>query len=179
MPRVSGSFWRDANSVPIADDGLTVSKSVTFTGNNTTVAVPIFRLTGSVEVRALYGVVTTALGSAHTVAFWRLNDQTAQSAITLATGTTLSSAPVGSVITRRSLVSVALTLVTSAAGGVSDPVAATAPSYFMPFEITQKTGSVQTDIEYVYTTTNTPTTGAMTFYCRYIPLSVDAQLVAV
>lgn len=179
MPRVSASFWRDANNVPIADDGVMVSKAITLSGNNTTVATPIFRLTGSVEVRALYGMVTTTLGSNHTAAYWRLNDQTAQSAISLATGTALSNATVGSVITRRSLVSVALVFVSAAAGAVSDPVAATAPSYFMPFTVTQKTGAVQTDIEYVYTTTNTPTTGAITFYCRYIPLSEDAELVAV
>lgn len=179
MPSVPGSFWKDANWVPIADDGVTIQKSITLSANNTTAAVPIFRLTGSVEVRALWGVVTTAFGSNHTAAHWRLNDQTAQPAISLATGTTLSSATVGSVITRRSLVSVALVFNSAAAGVVSDPVAATAPSYFMPFVIVQKTAGVQTDVEYVYTTTNAPTTGAITFFARYVPLTEDAQLVAV
>jgi len=179
MPGVSSSFWRDANWVPIADDGVTVQKAITLSASNTTASVPIFRLTGSVEVRALYGVVTTAFGSNHTAAHWRLNDQTAQPVISLVTGTTLSSATVGSVITRRSLVSVALVFNSAAAGAISDPVAATAPSYFMPFVITQKTGGVQTDIEYTYTTTNTPTTGAITFFARFVPLSEDGDLVAV
>lgn len=178
MPKVPGTFWRDGNWVPIADDGVTVSKSITLSANNTTASVPIFTLTGSVEVRALYGIVTTAFGSNHTAAHWRLNDQTAQPVISLVTGTTLSSATVGSSITRRSLVSVALVFNSSAAGVVSDPVAATAPSYFMPFVITQKTAGVLTQIEYTYTTTNAPTTGAITMYARYVPLSENAQLVA-
>lgn len=179
MPRVSASFWRDANNVPIADDGVMVSKAITLSGNNTTVATPIFQLTGSVEVRALYGVVMTTLGSNVTAAYWRLNDQTAQVSISLATGTTLSTYAVGSLLSRRSIASVALFGQNSVATTVHDPVAATAPSYFMPFAIAQKTGGVQTNIEFVYTTTNTPTTGAITFYCRYIPLSEDAKLVAV
>lgn len=177
MP-LSGAFSRDANYVPITRDGVTVSKDVTFSGSNATVSTPLFTLTGAVQVNQLYGVVTTALGSNHTAAHWRLNDQTAQPVITLVTGTTLSSVPAGSVITRRSLVSVALVSNTAAAGVVSDPVAATAPDYFMPFVIVQKTGAVLTQVEYTYTTTNTPTTGAMTFFARWVPLSVDGNLVA-
>lgn len=179
MPLVStGAFSRDANYIPITRDGLTVTKEVTFTGNNATVSTPLFTLTGAVTVYALYGVVTTALGSNHTAAHWRLNDQTAQVAISLATGSTLSSFTAGSVIARTSLVSVALQIKNSNAGGVLDPIAATAPDMFMPFTIVQKTGSILTQVEYTYTTTNTPTTGAMTFYAKYIPLTADSSLVA-
>lgn len=171
------TFRRDDNHVPIADDGVTTVKEVTLSASNTTASAVLFTVTGTVEVRALYGVVTTALGANHTAAHWRMNDQTAQPAISLATGTTLSAAPVGSVITRRSLVSVALVLGSSAAGVVSDPVAATAPSYFMPFVVVKKTGALTT-IDYRYTTTDTPTTGAIKFGIRWIPLSDDGDISA-
>lgn len=153
-----------------------VSKTQTLSGNNTTVATPLFRITGSVHISQLYAVVTTVLGSNVTAAHWRTNDQTAQVAISLATGTTLSSLPAGSMLTRKSLVSVALTADSSAAAKVIDPVAATAPAVHMPFAVVQKTGSVQTDIEFVYTTTNTPTSGVIVHFVEWQPLSEGSRL---
>lgn len=162
------------NSVPI----YLAKTTVTTNANNTTASVPIFRVTGTVEFKMLYGVVTTALSSNQTAAFWRVNDQTAQVSVSLNTGTTVSSLPVGSLLLRRSLVSVALAATSSAAGAVTDPVAATAPDCFMPFIVTQKTAAVQTDIEYTYTTTNAPATGAIQFFAYYIPLSEGSGVVA-
>jgi hypothetical protein len=164
------SFNRDANRVPITRNGLLVSKAVTFTANGT-VAKILFHVTGNVQVIALYGIVTTAIGSNHTAAHWRLNDQTITTqVISAAAGTTISSLAAGTQLSRIGIVSSALTVSTAATGLVVDPVAATAPDFFMPFCIVQKTGSIQTDIEYVYTTNNT-SLGAMTFYCGFIPLS--------
>lgn len=154
-------------------------KDQTLSGNNTTVATPLFRVTGTVEVTQLYSIVTTALGSNITAAYWRTNDQTAQVAISLATGTTLSSFTAGSKLTRNSLVSVALSGDNASAAKVIDPVAATAPAVHMPFEVVQKTGGVQTDIEFVYTTTNTPTSGVIRHYVEWQPISPDGFLVAV
>lgn len=155
------------------------TKSQTLSGNNTTVATPIFRVTGSVRITKLYAVVETALGSNVTAAHWRTNDQTATLPISAAAGTTLSSFAVGSVLTRKSLVSVALTGDNASAAKVIDPVAATAPDVFMPFNVVQKTGAVQTDIEFVYTTTNTPTSGVIKHYVEFEPLTADSDLVAV
>ena len=152
------------------------SKTQTLTGNNTTVATPLFRITGSVHISQLYSVITTALGSNVTATHWRINDPTAQVAISLATGTTLSSLPAGTMLTRHSLVSVALKADTAAAAKVIDPVAATAPAVCMPFEIVQKTGGVQTDIEFVYTTTNTPTSGVIQHFVEWQPMSEGASL---
>lgn len=154
-------------------------KTLTLSGNNTTVATPIFRVTGIIKVLELYGVVTTALGSNITAAHWRTNDQTATLPVTAAAGTTLSSFTAGSHIHRGSLVSVALTGNNASAAKVVDPVAATATDVYMPFNVVQKTGAVQTDIEFVYTTTNTPTSGAIKFYIKFIPLSDDGDLRAV
>lgn len=180
MSVAQGAFWRDQNHVPITTDGLQmVSNSIVLSGNNTTVATPIFSITGSVEVRALYGVVTTALGTNQTAAAWRLNDSAAQSDISLNTGTTVSARPAGSVLTRRGLVSVALVAISSATEAVSDPVNANIGRYFTSFIAVQKAAGVTTNIEYVYATTDTPTTGAITFYLRYLPLSSDANVTAV
>lgn len=152
------------------------SKTQTLTGNNTTVATPLFRVTGSVHISQLYAVVKTALGSNVTAAHWRTNDQTATVAISLATGTTLSSLPAGTTLTRHSIASVALKADTAAAAKVIDPVAATAPAVHMPFAVVQKTGGVNTDIEFVYTTTNTPTSGVIQHFVEWQPLSEGASL---
>lgn len=157
----------------------TVSKGHTFVGNNTAgIQVPLFTVSGVVEVFRIFAVVTTTFGSNHTAAYLQLNDGAATPDITLATGTTMSNAGVGSLIFRRSLVSVALVLANSTAAVVSDPVAATAPGMFMPFIVTGKVAATTT-IEYVYSTTNTPTTGAATFYVQYRPLSAGASITAV
>lgn len=156
-----------------------VVKSVTLVGNNAAgIQVPLFTVTGNVKVNKLYGVVTTTLGSNQTAAYWQLNDGAATPDITLATGTTISNAGVGSIIARRSLVSVALVLANSTASVVTDPVAATAPDSFMPFIITSKV-SATTTIEFVYSTTNTPTSGAIDFYVEYTPLEPNGSITAI
>lgn len=171
-----GAYPRDENFVPITNNGLLEVKEITLSASNTTAAVPLFTVVGSVQVLALYGVVTTALSSNITAAYWRQNDGTAQQAISLATGTTLSSFAVGSTIVRRSLVSVALAGTSTATGTVTDPIAATAPGSFMPFILAQKTGGVTTNVEFVYTTTNTPASGAIKFYIGWVPLTPESSL---
>ena len=172
----NGAFDRDANYVPITLNGFTNISTKSLSANNTTAQVPIFSVTGQVEILGLYGVVTTALSSNITAAYWRSNDGTSTPAISLATGTTLSSFAVGSLITRRSIVSVALVGVDASASFVQDPVAATAPGVFMPFILGQKTAGVTTNVEFVYTTTNAPATGAIKFYIGWIPLTEDSYI---
>jgi hypothetical protein len=172
-----GSFPRDDNRVPITSEGVQVTKAIVTNSTAATAVVPIFTVTGSVKVKSLYGVVTTTLGSNQTAAHWRLNDQTvATQVISLVTGTTVSNAAVGSLLIRHSLVSVALKLSTAAAGVVFDPVAATAPDLMMPFGVIQKVGGILSQIEYVYTTNQNPTTGAITFYINYIPLTPTSRI---
>lgn len=171
------TFSRDSNGIPYTAS-FESYKTVSLSASNTTASEILFAVTGAVEVFELWGTVETALSSNITAAHWRLNDQTAQVAISAAAGTTLSSAPAGSVITRRSLVSVALVLASAAAGAISDPVAATAPSYFMPFVAVQKTGEIATNVEFRYTTTNTPASGVIRFGARWFPLSEGSSLVA-
>ena len=182
-PTVSGDLIK---KVTIVDSGgaavtpNTVTTTHTLVGNNAAgIQVPLFSVTGSVEVFRLYYIVTTVFGSNHTAAYFQINDQTATPDISLASGVTVSSAAVGSFVSRHSLVSVALIVKDAVAGGVKDPVAATAPGMFMPFVVTQKTGGIATNIEYVYSTTNTPTTGAFKCYIQYRPLSDDGAITAI
>lgn len=174
---------RDAagNDLVTTTDSLqtrTLINSKTFTGSNATVVTPIFRVTGSVEVIGLWGVVTTDIGVNHTASAFRLNDQTAQLDITLNTGSTLSSVKAGSAIVKKGLAASAVALQNNSVGRVSEPTAAET-MYFSPFLMLQKTGGVNTDIEYVYATTDTPTTGAMQFFVRWRQISNDGNIVVV
>lgn len=171
---VSGSFNRDANYVPITTDGVVSNKVQVLTGNNTTVNTPLFRITGTIEVRAIWGVVTTTIGANHTAGIYRLNDQTAQVAIT-ASGATLSALAVGTTIVKKGLAAAALALLDNAAGRVSEPTTLETP-FFSPFVVMKKTGA-NTDIEYGYATTDAPTSGAIQHFIRWLPLSADANVV--
>lgn len=177
MGQASGSLPIDANSRSLNYYGCQNVKDQTLSANNTTASTPLFRVTGSIIVRALYGIVTTALGSNITAAYWRINDQTAQVNISLNTGTTLSAFTAGSLIARNSVAGVALTGDNASAAKVRDPVAATATDVFMPFAVVQKTAGVATDIEFTYTTTNTPTSGVIRHFLRWEPLSADGAVV--
>lgn len=169
-----GSLWRDANHVAIQVGGVVSRKSQTLSASNTTAATAIFGITGTVNITGIYGVVTTDLGVNITAAFWRLNDQTAQPAITLATGTTLSAVKAGSVIVKKGLAAAALTLLDNSAGRVSEPTTLET-SFFSPFVAVKKTAAA-TNIEFVYTTTDTPTSGVIQHFVVWMPMSADANV---
>lgn len=177
MAVTQASYRRDANYVPITYNGLVIQTSKTLTGNNTTVAVPIFSITGTVQCIGIWGVVTTVLGANNTAAYWRLNDGSAQSNITVNTGTTLSTASVGSLIVKKDLASAALTLVSASQERVSEPTTLET-AYLSSFVLMQKTGGVATNVEFVYSTTDTPTSGTINFSIGYVPLSPDGNIVA-
>lgn len=172
-----GALLIDDNMKPVQwASGLTSTDAQVLTGNGTTVNVPIFGVTGQVTVLALWGVVTKVLGN-NTAAYWRLNDQSAQTNITLNTGTSLTSAAVGATLAKKGLATAALTLLSAAAGDISEPTTLETP-YFSPFVAVQKTGGITTNIEFVYTTSDTPTSGAITFYAVWYPLSQGSELLA-
>lgn len=171
---LNGRLWIDANSRAVQVGGVVSMTSQTLTGNNTTVATPIFRITGAVNVVSLYGVVTTDLGANQTACYWRLNDQTSQVNITLNTGTTLSAIKAGSVIAKAGLAAAALVKIDNAAGRINEPTTLET-TYFSPFVMTKKTGA-NTDIEFVYSTTDTPTSGVIQHFCVWMPVSRDAAV---
>lgn len=153
----------------------TSTTTKTLVANNTTANVPIFRITGSVEVVALYGIVTTTIGTNHTGAFFRLNDQSAQTNITLSTvGVTLSNFAVGGFVGKTALAATLATIKNANVGQFYEGATAGVP-LLSPFQITKKLAA-NTDIEYTYTTTETPTTGAIQFFLEWIPRSSDAAV---
>lgn len=170
-----GSFGRDNNFIPITWAGLTTVDTQVLTGNNTTVPVPIFTVTGAIEVTALYAFVGTALGSNITAAFWRTNDGSTQNAITLATGTTISSAISGSFLAKKAGVGTALSYVAGTSGQVNEST--TAGAYFFQDFIIQANPLATTNIEFVYSTTNTPTVGSLHFNIRWVPLVPGSTVV--
>lgn len=174
MSSVNARLWLDANSRAIQVGGVVSRTSKTLSGNNTTVDVPIFGITGTLQVVSLYGIVTTDLGANNTAAYWRLNDQTAQVNITLNTGTTISAVKAGSAIVKKGLAAAALILLDNAAGRVSEPTTLET-TYFSPFVVTKKTAAA-TNIEFVYSTTDTPTSGAIQFFVVWMPISQDAAV---
>lgn len=167
----------DARLNSYLQDPQTVYTSKTLVGNNATVVVPIFTLTGMVELKELYAVVTTVLGSNITATHWRLNDQTAQPVLTAAAGTALSSLAAGSWFYKRGLAATALTAVDNAAGRVNESTAVNLDN-FSPVLLTKKLAAL-TQIEFSYATTNTPTSGVIKFYAKFVPKSDDGDLVAV
>lgn len=171
----SAAFARDQNRVPITQTGLSTTDAQTLTASGATADVPLFTISGSILVNALYGVVTTDLGNC-TAAYWRLNDGSNTPAITLATGTALTNAAAGSTIVKKALAATALTLLNNSASVVSEPAAAEG-NYFSPFVVQSITGGT-TNLEFVYTTSDAPTTGAITFYLGWIPLTADSSVTA-
>ena len=119
MPSVNASFSRDNNRVPITTDGIILPSNIqTLSGSNTTVNTAIFGITGTVEIRGIWAVVTTTIGTNHTAGLYRLNDQTATVAIT-ASGATLSGLAVGTTVVKKGLAAAALSVLDNAAGRLS------------------------------------------------------------
>ena len=151
----------------------TSTATTTLNVNNTTGSLVAFTLAGSGE-GYIYGIVTTQLSANVTAAHLRLNDQTATVDISLNTGVALSAAPVGSQISRSGLVTAALTLQSSAAGAILD--AATAGNNSLtPFKWTKKSGATTT-IDFRYTTTDAPSSGAIQWFLVWQPRSADAAV---
>lgn len=177
MSLINASASRDNNRVPLVVDGFTISTSTTLTGSNATVNVPLFHITGAVEIRGIWGVVTTVLGANHTAAAWRINDQTAQVYITAVGGVDISALAAGTLIVKNGLKAAAASKLDNVAGVVSEPTTLET-TYFSPFIAVKKTAAT-TDIEYHYATTDTPTSGVIQHFVRFIPLSADGNIVII
>ncbi len=171
-----GAFPRDDNDVPVTLGGLQSTETITLTANGTTANIPLFHITGTVMVTGLWGVVTSVIGANHTAGLFRLNDQTAQVAIT-ASGVTLSGLAAGTTFYKHGLAAAAATLLDNAAGRVSEPTTLET-LVFSPFIAMKKTGAV-TDIEYEYATSDTPTSGNIQFFCQWVPVSADGRVTPV
>lgn len=161
------------NPQGIFSESITSVKEVTYDANNTTESKLLFRVTGAILCEGIWNEITTTIGSNHTAAFYRLNDQTAQVDIT-ANSATVSNFGVGSLLYKKDFAGGALQASSSAAGRVVE--AFTIDSViFESFVVVAKLGA-NTDIEYRYSTTNTPTTGAARHFLRWRPLSLAGSV---
>ncbi len=150
-------------------------KTTTFSASNTTASETIATLTGQVWVRALWGVVTTQIGVNHTGGYFELDDATNQVPVSTSIGgLTLSAYTVGSLVTRYGLV--ANTAVADKADEIriTDPATA-GNSIFTDFVAVEKNGATNV-IQWTYTTTDTPTTGAIEWHVLYQPLTSSSSL---
>lgn len=164
-------------STPSSDISIRQSNLKAFAGVGAATVVDLWSITGTVDVLRIWGVVTTTLANkVHTAAYFRLSDGTLTPAITLATGVTLSGLPVGTTISKDGLAAAALTLSDASAGVIVEPAAA-AGGLESAFRIVQKSGTT-TKIQYVYSTTDNPTSGGMRFWIEYQPMSSDAAVAA-
>jgi len=156
MAIITGSFWRDANGVPITTDGLIASKSMTFAGGTTNDPgdydgtgnpATLFTVTGDVLAH-VFGVCTVSLEGANATIEVGVTNGTAQIiAQTTATGIDALMAWIDA--------SAALTQALPSAviiGGGQD--------------IIQTVGTANI------------TTGAITYYCIWRPLSSTGNVVA-
>lgn len=169
-------FPRDGNGVPDSSHGVLSTTKHNITGNNTTVHDPLFTVAGGIECLGIWGVVTVVLGANHTAGYLRVNDGTNTPAITVSTGVTLSTEAVGSLIVKKGLAAAALVAISSGASTVTEPTTLET-TFFTPFVVNSFNGTTS-NIEYTYTTTDTPTSGQIQWFMRWLPLSINSQVTA-
>lgn len=150
-------------------------KSITLSGNNATVRHLLWTVTGIVEIGVLFGVVTTILSSNVTTCYWSEYDSTSDTIITSNTGVTMSSFDVNSMITKN--VSLTSSLA-DAQNGSTNPIAVdfgAGIGFPGRCQVQKKTGAT-TSVAWLYSTTNTPASGAIKFYAHWRPVSKDGNL---
>jgi hypothetical protein len=151
------------------------SATTTLIVSNTTGSIVIGTLTGAIQVVSLQGTVTTVLSSNITAAHLRMNDQTNTPSVTLASGTALSAATAGSLLTKTLKADVAIVLADASQTRVTEPADTilSTKDNIPAFWLTAKNGATTT-LDFRYTTTNTPSTGAILWEIWYYPINGGA-----
>ena len=143
------------------------TKEITLDGNDETKSHSLFLLTGVVLIHRIWGIVTEAIGANHTDAHLRLNDGAATVPLSKSTTADLSAHPLGSWIKRDKVLTEALTGLASATCAASERIGMTVPfPDRCPVRVIAKNGA-DTYLEYRYTTTDTPTSGKIRWYCEW------------
>lgn len=144
-------------------------------GNNATVNQNLFAITGVNQIFEIYGIVTTQLGNNVTAVHLVVRDGTISREITLAAGTIMNAAPVGSLISKKEIASVAINFESSLTGIYEEGILVGAQQPF----IAGKKATANTFIRMIYTTSDTPTSGVIRWKLAYKPLSDDGVILAV
>lgn len=154
-----------------------LSNSKTLSANNTTANVAVFGITGTVRFLKLYAVVTTVIGANHTGGYFNLYDQTARTNITLNTGgITLSALVAGTWFGKVGLAGAVGTVKSAATGLLIEPT--TLETFEFSEFVAIKKNTAVTEVDYTYSTTDTPTSGVLQFFAEYQPISADGSLSA-
>lgn len=147
------------------------TKVITINGDDATVNVNCFQITGSVEVMKIYGKVLTktVLDSCTDINF-NLNDSTATVQLTKSTtATALSNLAIGTIFIKNSVAADAVAVANNAAGALTEP--ATGNKAYFPFIVTQKTGA-NTYIRFTYTTAGNAQNSTFQIWVEYRPIGV-------
>lgn len=161
---------------PNAESAILASNSKTLSANNTTANVGLWSWTGSIRVFKLYGIVTTVLGANQTACYWNVYDQSTRTALTAAAGTTISAAGVGGMIAKLGLKATALNYANSSGIVIVEPTTLETLT-FEDFSLVANNGATS-EIDFTYTTTDAPTSGAIQFFLEWMPLSSGAKVTA-
>lgn len=141
---------------------LEVSKALA--GSGATEVINLFSIVGAVNIKKIYGIVTEATTLTNmTDCHWNVNDGAGDYPITKTTTCTMSSAIVGSVLTKLDAVTAVAYLKDGVAGGVVEGTSAVIPYEFM---VIQKSATA-TYIQFIYTTTDAPIDATMKFIVEY------------
>ncbi|MFA5379091.1 MAG: hypothetical protein WC455_25270 [Dehalococcoidia bacterium] len=151
-----------------------VSKSITLDASEATKTYSIFTVTGIVKILSLWAVVTTVLSANHTDCHLIVADDAADVDLSLATGLTLSAAPVGSLLIRNAAAAAALGYHSPAAAFLSE----TALDLVVKEFIVGKKTAQTTAIKFSHTTSDAPSSGAIVWYATWVPLSATGKLTA-
>jgi hypothetical protein len=149
-----------------------ITTGKTLAANGGSENLTLFTVTGSVDILAIYGVVTTGLSAGLTIAYFNLYDGAAEVEITDNAGSVISSLPVGSIISKLDVATAVVNVVNATNGAVSED--ATYKQFRKEFNVTAKAGATTT-IRFTYTAAGVAS-GVIQFFCEYIPRSQGAKL---
>jgi hypothetical protein len=167
------------SSAPFAQSNVRVVSSHVINGNNASaIKLPVFQFTGNIRIRELYGAVTTQLGAHHTAPYFDQYDGNTRIELTSSTlPPDASNYPVGSLLLAYGKAATAM-LGKSATGANISQASAANLDTFQETVLTSISGGT-TQIEYVYSTSDAPTVGAIDFYAVVELLDASSSFSAI
>lgn len=155
---------------------LLINEKTYNTGGGAAVTTNLFKVTGNVEIKGIWGIFTDVTNVAGlTAAFLELYDGTISPDLTLAAGTVLTGAALGSCVEKDAVATSAITFRNSSA--VSFTEVAAAPRQLQSFMVTSKNG-VNTYIRSSITEA-AGTNCKIKWYIAWVCRSIGSTVVAV
>lgn len=153
--------------------GTISTKLITLTGSGGIANNIVFTVTETIEVFKLQGFVSTALQNCGTASLGFFDGSVTTDITQPTPGATLTNFVANSWVGVTGTAGAALTVKNANAGYVFSP---TTNILLQPLILGQKSGATST-VEFTYTTSNTPTSGAIQFEMWWRPLTTNAAVV--